>query len=96
MGQWFLATSPKLCAMVPPKKNSSGLSNYDISHIGIASPSRHQCKWLEIFAGVSIPLSIECGFDGGLAWKVVQIKPNFDSTFCPSFVDLMLLVIVSP
>jgi hypothetical protein len=59
--------------MVPPKKYYSGVSNSNIYHIGIASPSRHQCNWLEIFAGVSIPSSIECGSDGGLALESCSI-----------------------
>jgi hypothetical protein len=49
--------------MVPPKKYSSGVSNFDISLTKIASPSRHWCNWLEIFARVSIPSSAGCGFD---------------------------------
>jgi len=59
--------------MVPPKKYSSGVSNSDISHIEIASPFRHQWNWLEIFARVSIPSSIKCGYDGGLALESCSI-----------------------
>jgi hypothetical protein len=72
-GRWSLVAFPELCAMVPLKKYYSGVSNSCIIPIKIASPFRHWCNWLERFVGVSVFVSIGCGFGGGYAPKSCSI-----------------------
>jgi hypothetical protein len=45
---------------VSTDKNSNGVSNFDISPMKIAFPSKHRCNWIKKFARVLALTSIGC------------------------------------
>ncbi len=57
------------CGRIPFKKYYSGVSNFNISPIGISSPFKWQYNWLKRVAIVLVPSSMGFNSDGGLAPK---------------------------